>query len=258
MMRFPLPGLAATLLAVVLAGCATSGAQRLPEQQRVEAAEANMKLGVEYLQRGELQQSLRKLQKAIEQNPDSSNAHMVAGLVYGRLDEPDSAEYHLRRAVELDEDNSPALNNYARLLCDRGQIDTALVLFDKAAGNPLYESPEVPLTNAGLCALRQDDPERAETLFRRALRSNPQFAPALLRMAELRYQQGAYLAARGFSQRLDAVSSRTPASAWLGLRIEHELGDADAVASYRLLLLNRFPASEESAALLEWEQDGRL
>lgn len=249
---------ATALLAIMLAGCATTRAERLPDEQRVRAAEANTKLGIEYLQRGELQQALRKLQKAIEQNPESSNAHMVAGLVYGRLDEPDSAEYHLRRAVELDAGNSPALNNYARLLCDRGRIDRALELFEKAAGNPLYESPEVPLTNAGLCALRLDEPERAAELFSRALRNNPRFAPALLHMAELRYRQDAYLSARGFFQRLEAVSPPTPASTWLGLRIEHELGDVDAVASYRLLLMNRFPESEESAELLEWEKNGRL
>jgi type IV pilus assembly protein PilF len=249
---------AVSLLSLTVAGCATTRAERLPPQQRIEAAEANTKLGIEYLQRGELQQALRKLQKAIEQNPESANAHMVAGVVYGRLDEPEQAEYHLERAVELEPDNSPALNNYARLLCERGQTGRAVELFEKAAANPLYESPAVPLTNAGLCVLREGDLERAEALFSRALRNNPQFPPALLRMAEIRYRQEAFLSARGFLQRLESVSPPGPAIAWLGLRIEHELGDADAAASYRLLLTSRYPESEESAEMLQWERDGRL
>lgn len=247
------------LLPALLAGaCATSGDRGQTAEQRERAAVANTRLGVEYLQRGQHQQALRKLQKALRQDPDNSNAWMSAGIVYEELDEPDEAERHLRRAVELDDENARAQNNYARVLCRNGDIDGALALFDRAAGNSLYESPEVPLANAGLCALRVERREEAERYFQQALRDNPGHGTSLLQMAALHYDMGEYLAARGYYQRFDAVSSRTAFSTWLGLRIERALGDDDRVASHQMLLRNRFPDSEETREMQEWEEDGRL
>lgn len=250
---------AALALALLLGGCATVSEPQVTPEQAARASEANTQLAVRYLQQGELQQALRKALKAIEQDADSSPAHMVAGEIYSRLDERDQARRYFRRAIRLEEDNASALNNYGRFLCDEGERERALELFERAAENPLYDRPEVPLTNAGRCALRGGDEARAEAYFRRALQRNPRFPTALLNLAELRVEDEDYLSARAFYDRyLDVVGTQGPASLWVGIRLADAAGNRDRLASYSLLLRQRYPESEEAARLLEWERDGRL
>ena len=62
----------------------------------------------------------------------------------------------------------------------------------------------------------------------------------------------AVLSARAYLQRFLEVSKHTAASLWMGIRIERQLGDKDAIASYKLALRNNFPDSNE-ATLLEAE-----
>ncbi|MFB4205128.1 Lipopolysaccharide assembly protein B [wastewater metagenome] len=253
----------AVVLALGLSACANVPQQEpapdsQPKTDSQQAASANTQLGVRYLQQGEPRQALRKLRKALRQDPDNADAHTVTGIVYERLDRPEQAEKHYRRAVELDGNNGTALNNYGRFLCDRGDVDRGLTMFDRAADNPLYDRVAVALTNAGNCALNAGRKDVGEDYLLRALEANKTFPPALLRMARLRYEQGHYLNARAFYQRYLDAAPQTAQSAWLGLRIEHELGNQDAVASYRLLLNNRFPESPETRQMLEWESDGKL
>ncbi len=252
----------AILLTLALAGCATTPGTGRPDQPPNTAAEkasqANTQLGVRYLRDGELQKALRKLQKAMRQNPQNASAYTVAGVVYERLDEPERAASHYERAVDLAPNSGAALNNYGRFLCDRGDREQAFGLFQRAADNPLYERSELALTNAGVCALGAGQEKVAEDYLLQALKANGEYARALLRMAEVRYRQEHYMNARAFYQRFLSVESQTPESAWLGMRIEHELGNEDAVASYRLLLTNRFAESEQTRRMLEWESDGRL
>jgi type IV pilus assembly protein PilF len=70
-------------------------------------------------------------------------------------------------------------------------------------------------------------------------------------MAELSYDQGEYISARGYLQRYLELTTHTPKSLWLGIRIEQELGDKNAVSSYALLLRNNYPDTKEAALLNE-------
>ncbi len=250
--------LAAGLLvaaAVAFTGCA--GTASVGDKDR-KAAEANTKLGIELLQQGEPQRALQKLNKAIRQNPDSSDAYMVRALAFERLDKPDKAEAAYEESVSLDSKNARVLNNYGRFLCGRGEPDAAREYFDRAADISTYATPEVPLTNAGICALRNEEPDQAEDYLRRALRENKEQPQALLYMADIQLQREQYMSARGYLQRYLDVARQSPKSAWIGVRIETQLGNKDAVASYKQLLRNKFPDSEQTAELLEWESDGRL
>jgi len=152
--------------------------------------------------------------------------------------------------VELDPMDSYARNAYAVFLCRKGEVDTALKHFDAAVDNPLYPQPEVALANAGQCA-RSKDSVLAERYLRTALRRNAQFAPALFQMARISFENSNALSARGYLQRYLAVAKHTPQTLWLGIQVERELGDRDAVASYSLLLQGQFPDSEEARLLQE-------
>lgn len=213
-------------------------------------ADVYVELGIEYMKLGKYDVALQNLNKAVEVDPSSSNAHNVLAVLYDQLGEKDAAGRHYQRAVNLAPNNSSAQNNYGRYLCGQEQYVEADRHFQMALDNPLYRSPILALTNAGECAFRAGNIEQAETYFRSALQINKKFAPALYQMARLKFEQKNYLSVRAYLQRFREVQNYTPAALWLGIQAEDKLNNKDAVSSYALQLRRQFPDSHE-AGLLE-------
>lgn len=244
---------------LLAAGCATTASESQPSPAALKkASEINTQIGIRYLQKGDLQQAVRKLEKALTQDPSNADAHMTLGVVYEQLDKIDQAREHYQRAVKLQPKNPEALNNYGRFLCQQGDYEQAERYFKRATENPTYETPQIPLVNAGICAIQHGNAEHAEDFFLRALKYDPRFPTALFHMAQLRFHGHHFLSAQGYYQRYLAVAAQSPSTLWLGIRLEHELGNKDAVASYKLLLKGKFPDSIQTRQLLEWEDNGKL
>lgn len=234
------------LLLMALTACNSTGGTR-PEYVAPDpkAAEINMRLGINYMQRGDYAIALEKLQKALKQNPNLPSAHNTIALLYQQLGKNEEAEAHFLEAVERDPDYSQAQNNFGVFLCSQARYDEAEQRFLKAVKNPLYNSPQFAYENAGLCAKRKPDIEKAESYFRKALQIEPTLPKSLLQMAELSYQTKSYLQARGYIQRYQSTSDWTAQSLYLAIKTENKLDDQNAVASYTLLMRSRFPDSDE-------------
>jgi type IV pilus assembly protein PilF len=244
------------LLPVLLAGCATTKVE--DEKKKTEAvARANTQLGVEYLRKGEYETSLKKLNKALEIDPNYSDAHDVIAVLYERVGQLDLAEKHYKRGLRLNPDNAGSHNNYGRFLCNIKRYEEAEKEFLVAANNAFYVSPELPLLNAGLCMEALPNMEKAEMYYRQSLEKNPSFGPALLQMARLSFERANYLSARAYLQRYQQSSPHTPESLWLGVRTEYALKDHKAWGHYALQLKNNFPDSRQTALLMEWENEHR-
>lgn len=242
----------AALLSCAISACSTS--ESLSTPQPIKASDLNLELGIDYFRRGNLAVAKEKLDKAVEQNPRNARAHAAAGLLYDRLNEPQKSDEHFKKAVSLDDKNPEILNNYAVILCKRGQAAQGEKYFLKAAANPLYKTPEVAYLNAGNCAYDAGDLVQAESYYRKALIGNPRFASALVGMANVEYQQKNFLSARGFIERY-MEAGRTDASVlWLALRIEKGLGNEAAVRDYAQRLKAEYPHAAETQTLLESER----
>lgn len=221
------------------------------EEARRNIAIANVNLAAAYLQQGRFEKALEKLQRARMADPDYAPQYNVSGLVYQQLGDNQEAEQNFQKAIKLNPEDSSILNNYGLFLCQEKRFEEAELAFQKAAINPLYKTPEVAITNAGTCARENGQLELAEKHFRDALSLNPSITPALLQMAELQYQRGELNSAHDYLNRYLQIADHTPRTLWLGIRIEKELGDKDAVASYALLLRNRYADSREATLLKE-------
>lgn len=235
-------------------GCAGDGSKDSrsgPGDSISQIAVVNAQLGLGYLRSGQLDLAWERLNTALKADPDYATAHNGIALVYDRLNQPEKAEEHFKRAIELDPDDSAAQTNYGVFLCERGRFEEGEKNFLKAVDNPLYGKPAMAYTNAGTCKLRADEPAAAEKYFREALRADPRFGVALLNMADLSFNNGQYLAARGYMQRYEEVSKHNSRSLWLGIRIEEKLGDKDAVSSLAMLLKANYPDSRETQLLIE-------
>ncbi|MBT8447555.1 MAG: type IV pilus biogenesis/stability protein PilW [Gammaproteobacteria bacterium] len=240
---------ATLLLTALLIGCTTEPVIKQEGPDPVRVAQVNTQLAIEYMKEGKNEIALERLNRALQADSNYVDAHMTLGLLYSRLKLDDDAERSFQRALRIDPENSLALNNYGQFLCNRGRVDDAMQKFLAAAGNPLYPTPEVALSNAGTCALGDGRIEEAETHLRDALRANPRVAPALLQMAKITFETGRPLPARGYLSRYSEIAKQTPASLWLAIRVEEALGDRDALSSYEMLLQNSYPDSDEARQL---------
>ncbi len=252
--------LAAT--AIALLGCGGSDIYKdnddytgkLGRIKKESPADIYVKLGIAYLREGQYAVALRKLKQGLQADPKNAEAHNVIALLYERLGEARLAEEHYVRAVRFEPENSFVRNAWGSFLCQRKKYAEAEEQFKRAVRNPLYPTPWVATTNAGLCARRAGDLKKSEQYFRQALTANARFPVALHQMAELSYEQGDYLSSRAYLQRYLAVADHTARTLWLAVRVEDRLGDRNAVASYKILLRAKFPDAPEVQLLREYEQ----
>jgi type IV pilus assembly protein PilF len=247
---------AATIVAVglvALGGCAGNSLVNRPQPER--AAEINLELGVEHLRNGNLQQAKDKIDRSLEQNPRYGRAHLVAAMLYNRLGDERQAESHYERAIALEPKNPEFKNNYAVYLCQQKKYERGQRVALEAAADPLYKTPEVALMNAGNCALSAGDMKGAEDNFRKALAAKPRFGEALFQMADLEYRQTEYMSARAFLERYLEVGRTSPATLWLGVRIERGLGNKAQAQHYAQRLKSEYPSATQTRELLESERN---
>lgn len=243
-------GLAVVVTGVLMLGaCVTVSDHPEDIASAAKRAEIHTELGANYLMRNQLDVAKAELEEALRLDSDNSAAHNIMALLQIRLKDDSKAEYHFRRSISLDPDNSDARNNYGVYLCERGRYDDADEQFRTALKNPLYKSPEQADVNAGICRLKKSDKVAARQYFRAALQINPKQTVALVHMARLSLESGETLSARGFMQRYFALGPETPETLLLAFRIERALGAKDAQATYALRLRGKFPDSAEAKQL---------
>lgn len=238
-----------------LAGCMTNNGDTLGVPDAERAAEINLQIGTDYLRKNDLVQAKEKIDKALEQNPRNSNVQITAGLLYERLGKSDKAESHFARGLALDPQNPEVQNNYGAYLCQKGKYKRGEKLMIEAATNRLYRTPEVAYLNAATCAANGGDVKGAEENLRKSLAVRPQFGDALFQMADLQYRQTDYLSARGFLERYLAVGRTSPATLWLGVRIERGLGNTTAAKNYADRLKLEYPRAAQTKELIESERN---
>jgi type IV pilus assembly protein PilF len=240
--------LLALLLVLALAACGTApsreGRAGSAAKERQSAAELNVSLGQGYLEQGQLEIALEKLNRALELDPRLDYAHTVIAVVYERIGDDEKAGFHYKRAVDLSPAKGALLNNYGTFLCRRGRYAEADALFERALKDPFYDTPAVAHANRGSCALAWGRDDAAEQHLRRAIELQPNLPDALLQLAELSAAKGDNFRARAFLQRYEALAPASPASLKLAMLIEQNLGNATAAREYRRRLIDEFPDSD--------------
>jgi type IV pilus assembly protein PilF len=247
--------LGTSLAGLLLGACMSTGGHPMvadaKQDKREEAARVRVELGQRYLQRGKLELALDNLQKALQYDPKSVDAHTVIAVLYERIGNLHAAEQHYARAVELAPQSGDTNNNYGQFLCATGKYAQAQQYFARAMQDPFYKTPDALYTNAGVCLLKQDGDhlDEAETDFRRALEANPNNPIALYQLADVLYRKNDFFRARAFIQRFEAIGKPDPAALLLARNIEIKLGHAETARDYARRLRETFPDSEQAHAL---------
>jgi type IV pilus assembly protein PilF len=235
----------AAVVAIALLAAAPAFPQHQSPDPIQEAGRINARLAMEYLKRDQLQVAQEKIEKALAQNPKDVNVQLAAGLVYERLRENKVAEKHFRLALKAAPDSPEAQNALGAFFCRNKQEEKGEEMFVKAAMNPLYRTPFVAYTNAGVCARSSGDLEQAERFLRQALTSQVDYPETYAQLAGVLHDRGNNLHARAFVERYLAVAPATPEMLLLGYNIEVAMKDEAAAAAFRARLEKEFPNSEQ-------------
>jgi|ERR1700675_1676206 type IV pilus assembly protein PilF len=241
----------AVILAALPAACSHNPpAYNLPvrtyKKEPEKAAVANMQLAVEYMKIGQLANSRDCIEKALKEDASNPNVQETAGLVYERLNEMPKAEHAFQAAIRLGNKDPNIFNSYAGFLCRTGKTPAGEKLFLEVAHNPLYQTPEVALVNAGVCARSSGDVLDADKYFNSALALRPNMPEALLQSGNVAYDRGDAAQALAIVQRYLAVNKPTPEILWLGFRAERKLGDPVDAAVFARRVQTEFPDSQQA------------
>lgn len=253
-------------LAGGLAGCETTrqsstnniGAQTTTVKNtnfnKEKAAANRVNNGLTYLNVGNFERAKYHLDKAAEYSPGSGDVNYALGIYFQRVREYDNAEAYFKKALNVDDKNPIYLNAYGAFLCEANQFADAYRLFDRAIAIPTYSDVAYAFYNVGFCALKQQDQEKAEDYFRKALNRNRNMPDALIEMAKIEFSKDRYERAISYLKRFEKEGRITAESAWIGLRSAHFMRDKDEIARYGVILEQKFPDSEETAAYLDEKQ----
>lgn len=239
-------GIVPLLISLWVTGC--GGASTTKNSHK--AAQINVQLGLSYLKQNRLEVAQKKLQRALNEDPNSSNVQWANALLYEKLGNKNQAEIHYRKAVKVNPKDADAHNNFGAFLCRNGQTEEGLKSFSLAVKNNLYVHSERAYTNAGICLIRAGDSVEAENFFRKSLTANPRYAPGLYQMALLLHEQKRYLGSRAYRQRLvEVLPAPSPKALLLCVKTERAMASVEVAQKCESQLKSEFPGSEEAAEI---------
>ena len=215
-------------------------------KQRLMASERLALAGQRYSV-GDYVEATNEVRKVLKVDPASADAYTLLGLMADAQGQKQQAGQQFRKAAELAPTKGAVLNNYGAWLCANGQPAEGLVWIDRALADPAYPTPAAALANAGGCARKAGQYERADRDLRRALQMDANNAYALAEMAESEYRNGRFFEARAFCERRLGTAPADRRTLELAAMTEEKLGDMDAARRYRQRLETEFPSATPAA-----------
>jgi type IV pilus assembly protein PilF len=244
-----------SLVGVLLVACVSQTtvevkvAEQAANSGPAQRAQIHTERAGEYYRLGNLSVALDAAQQAVAVLPTHAPAYNMLGIIYMQLREDAKAAQAFDQALKLAPNDPDTLNNYGWYVCQRQSPSQAMQYFRAALKDPLYNSPERAMHNAGVCARKAGDLATAEAQFRAALQRQPRYAPSLLELADLTFMQGRVKDAEALLIRHMQVMQASNADALLlGVRIARANGDRTAEVSYMQQLRRRFPDAPQTRA----------
>lgn len=214
----------------------------------IAGARARVAIAAEYIQKQQPELALQHLQRALEQDPKSFEAHNVMGVLLEQDDNFEKAEQSYQKALSLNNSYPQARNNYGVLLFRLTRYKEAMTQFEIAANDLSYEKRETALDYVGRIALMLGQKDKAYTSFERLHKLSPRTIEPVLILSQLAFDDKKYEDAARYYQkyvRNVAKQKQSATGLWLGIRLARLKKDIDTVASYELVLREFYPQSPE-------------
>jgi len=192
-------------------------------KKKITAAQINARLGMAYFERHDLQRAKQKFLLALDEAPTIPETwYSMAYFLENTGNKAKAKEYYLK-AVQLSPGRGDVLNNYGTFLCRTGEYHNAINQFVKATQDPAYLGQAAAYENAGLCALKIPNKNKAGQFFERALSEDPNRSVSLIELAELNFKDHQYKQARTKLNAFLKISQPTMQSFLLEKKIDAKL-----------------------------------
>ena len=234
------------LAVLLLGGCVTTidGPDRKPSSQ-VDRLNAQLNLGRGYLRKKDYLGARAPLEKALQTDPTSPEAHVLMAILNEGEEEPELAEKQYLQALKLSPENPMAQSNYGRYLHSLGRLDEALKYLRKAVNESGYSGRALAYQNLGMAELQADNSKLAQDAFLRAVSFDSSLYSSVFELADIAFKAQDYVTSKKYYDLYAARIKQGARSLWLGIQLERRFNNTDSLASYELALRNLFPASQE-------------
>ena len=149
---------------------------------------AHNNLGMLLLRRGEVNDAIPHLEKALELQPDFAEAHNNLGEALLRKGQTEQAAAEFAKSLELETNNAPACGNLGHVMLLKGRVDEALALFRRGVA---AEPHNVDLlNNLAYALLTKGQTNEAMAHLQEAVALRPDFPYGQINLADLLRKQG--------------------------------------------------------------------
>ncbi len=210
------------------------------DRQRMAQSDT-LQLAGNRLQANDLDGAEKGARQVLASDRGNAQAMTILALVEQRRGHIADAGGWFKRAAEQSSSGPAEWGNYGTWLCEANQPAESLQWLDRSLAYPDAIDLAGMRANAGKCALRAGQAERAERDLRAALELSPSNAVALDGMAQWMFARGRMLEARAFSERRLALGAATADILSRAADIETRLGDQAAASRYRQRMAQEFP-----------------
>ncbi|MGV3681988.1 MAG: type IV pilus biogenesis/stability protein PilW [Acidovorax sp.] len=217
-----------------------------PEARR--RARIRLELATNYFENGQTTVALDEVKQALVADPTYSDAFNLRGLIYLRLNEFGQAEESFRRALGLRSNDPNLLHNLGWLHCQQRKYAEADQSFVTALANPAYTARGKTLMARGLCQVEAGQVAEAEQSLLKAYELDASNPVVGYHLSNLLMRRNELTRAQFYIRRLNNSEFANAETLWLGIKVEHGLGDTVALRQLGDQLRRRFPDARETGA----------
>lgn len=189
-------------------------------KNNLAAAQANLNLGLDYLQAQDTENAKNKIMLAMKEEPDYAPVWYTMGYFDEVTKHLSLAEADYQHAIMLDKTSGMANNNYGTFLCRNGRYKEAIAQFMIAANQTEYLHAGGAYENAGICALEIPDEEAAKGFFLQALNNEPERQTSTFELAKIYYHEDNTAMAKMYFDRY-AKLANVPETQYAALMNQH-------------------------------------
>ncbi len=165
------------------------------DQRKIQNSQYYYKIGLSYLNSGNIAQAIYYLNKAYELDPEDPDILNALGIAYTNVKEYSRAKEYFLKSIEVLPDKPETYTNLGVLLAQEGKYEEALWYLNKAIENPNYQNKEKALFNLAIVYRKMGNLPKFEEALKRTIAYNPYFINAYITLGNHYILQKKYIEA---------------------------------------------------------------
>lgn len=216
---------------MILSSCTES--LHLPDNK---ALSYQIQLGMTYLNQGDTLRAKQKFLTALASMPTSCEANGAMAYYYEKTEEKEQADQYYQKAIGLAPHKAAPLNNYGVFLCKNGNYTKALAYFMRAMQDDTYLHTADLYENAGFCAHKMGEEEKAATWLLKALQHDDKKKEALSTLIKIEMHRHHQQKVLEYLQKYSKLANQYPDLCRIGAKVARALRQKEMEFFYRKCL----------------------